>query len=231
MSSRNIIDKDEKMRVCIIGDSNSNAHQIENNSLWNIKDLYWYPLLKLDLEILPIAFVRNNTKRILTMSDFFIKNANSDIFIIQIGVNDITSDFLNNDKIINKIYRFQRKTKMGKWLINYLYKSRKNKINSLEFENNLKKIINLIKKHNNVKKFIFLSIPYGIKEKNEYVIKYNTILNKISVENNGVFLDYFYDQEKDSSLIRDEIHYSKKLHDRISEKLIEIISTECDFKK
>ena len=63
---------------------------------------------------------------------------------------------------------------MGKWLINYLYKSRKNKINSLEFENNLKKIINLIKKHNNVKKFIFLSIPYGIKEKNEYVRQKST---------------------------------------------------------
>lgn len=59
------------IRICILGDSNSSPHQIHDDSLWHIGEMYWYSLSQLNFEVLPIAFVRNSTKRILQMSDFF----------------------------------------------------------------------------------------------------------------------------------------------------------------
>ena len=59
------------MKICIIGDSNSTPHQIQNDEMWSIQDMYWFPLTKLNFEIIPISFVKNSTKRILEMSGFF----------------------------------------------------------------------------------------------------------------------------------------------------------------
>jgi len=216
------------LRICIIGDSNSSPHQIRDGSLWHIKEMYWYPLTELDFEVIPIAFVRNSTKRILDMSDFFIKNAKCDVFVIQIGVNDLTSVVVKKNILIDAIYKRTKKTKIGKAFINSFYKTQQNKIEKNTFENDLNDVIDSIKKYNNVKQFIFLSIPYGHKEKNPLIIKYNSIMEKISKQNNGIFLNYFYEQEKNISLVSDDLHYSKKLHKLISEKLVEIIS---DLKK
>ncbi len=91
------------LRICILGDSNSSPHQIHDGILWDIKEMYWYPLSELNFKVIPIAFVRNNTKRILEMSDFFIKNTKCDIFIIQIGVNDLTSTIVKKNKFIDII--------------------------------------------------------------------------------------------------------------------------------
>ena len=212
------------IRICIIGDSNSSPHQIHNDSLWHIGEMYWYSLSQLNFEVLPIAFVRNSTKRILQMSDFFIKNSNCDVFVIQIGVNDLTSTVVKKNSFTDFFYKRSSKTVIGKKLINDYYKSQKHKIENNSFEEDLNQIIEYIKKYNTVKKFIFLSIPYGTKEKNSLIIKYNEIIDKISTENNGIFLNYFSDQENDSSLVSDDLHYSKKLHQIISKKLIEIIS-------
>lgn len=212
------------LRICILGDSNSSPHQIHDGVLWHIKEMYWYPLSEFNFEIIPIAFVRNSTKRILDMSDFFIKNVKSDIFIIQIGVNDLTATIVKKNILIDIIYKRISKTKFGKTLINYFYKSQKNKIEKNTFETDLNNIVDYIKKYNNVKKFIFLSIPFGNKEKNPLIIKFNSIIEKISIQNNGEFLNYFYEQEKDDSLVSDDLHYSKKLHKLISKKLVNIIT-------
>ncbi len=85
-------------------------------------------------------------------------------------------------------------------------------------------VLHYIKKHNDVKKFIFLSIPYGTKEKNPLIIRFNSIIEKICNQNNGIFLNYFFEQQNDNSLVSDDLHYSKKLHKLISIKLIETIS-------
>lgn len=214
----------DPLRICILGDSNSSPHQIYSDSLWHIKEMYWYSLSELNFEVLPIAFVRNSTRRILQMSDFFIKNAKCDIFIIQIGVNDLTSSVVKKNSFTDFFYKRFSKTILGKKLINNYYKSQQHKIENNSFEEDLNQVIDYIKKYNAVKKFIFLSIPYATKEKNNLIIKYNDIIDKVSSENNGIFLNYFYDQEKDHSLISDDLHYSKKLHQIISKKLIEIIS-------
>jgi lysophospholipase L1-like esterase len=192
------------LRICIIGDSNSSPHQIYDRSLWHIQEMYWYPLCELDFDVIPIAFVQNNTKRILEMSDFFIKNTKSDVFIIQIGVNDLTAAAVKKNILVDRIYKRISKTIFGKSIINLFYKTQQNKIKTNIFENDLNNVVNYIKKFNDVKKFIFLSIPYGHKEKNPLIIKFNSIIEKISIENNGEFLNYFYEQEKDSSLVSDD---------------------------
>ena len=119
------------LRICILGDSNSTPYQIHDGILWDIKELYWYPLSESNFEVVPIAFVRNNTKRILEMSDFFIKNAKCDIFIIQIGVNDLTSTIVKKNKFIDIIYKRTSKTNVGKFFINLFYKSQQNKIEKI----------------------------------------------------------------------------------------------------
>ncbi len=87
----------------------------------------------------------------------------------------------------------------------------------------MKNIIDLIKKYNNVKKFIFLSMPFGNKIRNPYIIKFNEIIEKISNENNGIFLNYFFNQQKDPSLVNDNMHFSEKPHKLISRDIIKIV--------
>ncbi len=93
--------------------------------------MYWHELTRLDLEVIPLAFVRNTAKRVLKMSDFFVKNTNCNVFIIQIGTNDITSTFVKEGIFNTLAYKIISKLKIKEKIIKEFYKINQNKIKKI----------------------------------------------------------------------------------------------------
>lgn len=127
------------LRVCIIGDSNSTPHQICDEKLWHLQEMYWYELTKLNFEVIPISFVNNSIKRIFQMSNFFFKHTKCDIFIIQIGVNDITELVIKKkNKWIDILYKIIIKLKLRYIIRKIFYKI---KSSSIKKNNHFEKIL------------------------------------------------------------------------------------------
>jgi len=207
-------------RIAIIGDSNSTSYLENDDYLTPMNNLFSYHLAQNGFEVIPMAFVSNNTRKIIDRSHFFLKNANAKYFVLQIGWIDSSPiqypgwlSFLINLHIKGTKKILQNIVTNNK---NYYKKNYKPIIPIKQFQANLSKIINRIRNYNSNCEILFLTIPYSPdKIIDSYRQKYNLIINEIARKSNCYVIDT-YEFTKNEKMLNKVGHFSAAAHKEIS---------------
>ena len=215
-------------RIAIIGDSNSTSYLEDETNLTPLNYLYSFHLAKKKFDVIPMAFVSNDTQKIIDRSQFFIKNAQVEYMILQIGWID------SSPKLYPKWLEFIIKLRikgikkiLQKIVSNYNEYYKKKYVPNISidnFENNLKKIIKIVRDHNKNCRILFLTIPYS----EDLVInyqreKYNKIITKIAIEEKCKIVKT-YELTKKEGMLNKTGHFSEKAHQQIAEMIEKYIA-------
>jgi len=214
-------------RISIIGDSNSTSYLQDEGVLSSMNNLYSFHLAKFGFEVIPMSFVSNNTKKIVDRSNFFLRNANSEYFILQIGwIDSSPISYPKWVKILVELKIKGFKKILQKIISHYKNYYKKNYIPLIsikQFQENLEKIIEIINNNNN-SKIIFLTIPFSSdKVMNIQRQKFNRIIINLSRQSNCDVIDT-YELTKNKDMLNSTGHFSEKAHYEISQMILEKIT-------
>jgi len=214
-------------KISVIGDSNSTSY-LEEGNLTSMNRLYSFHLAEYGFEVIPMSFVSNNTQKIINRSHFFLKNANSKYFILQIGwIDSSPNQYPKWIKILVNLRIKGFKKILQKIILHYKNYYKKKYIPLIpinQFQKNLLQIIDLIRKFNVDSKIIFLTIPFSPDKKiNNHRQEYNNIIIEASQNLNCSIINT-YELTKNEQMLNNTGHFSEKAHKKIAQLIIEKLS-------